>query len=163
VDTASPPLDPASKVLSAPDFTYDRTGLPRYPQGVQRVASALSYPDPNDSDIYGTSAAIVTDDSFDTVVGWYQSHLPAGWRSQNIGDLARLAQQLSPQNLTKMLSGSSSGAEPPDPTTSAAGDRMQISIFTPPAGVQGKPGVMVVKKGDDPVMAMLKAQISASN
>lgn len=154
------------RVRMAHDFTYDMTGLPRYPDGVQEVVSSIAYKDPQDASQYHTSVAIVTGDSFDIVVAWYRGHLPRGWQDQTIGDLSQLAQQLTAQNLARTLT-SASGDESGDAATAANGTtqvssdpaaRMQIAVFSPPAGTQGQPGVMIAKKGDQPVRVMMKAR-----
>ena len=81
----APPETATGKVLTAADFSYDKTGLPRYAGAVQGVESALVYSDARDTAHYGTSAGIVTGDSFDTVVAWYKAQLPQGWQSEEIG------------------------------------------------------------------------------
>lgn len=70
------PQPPPGTVVVAKDFSYDSTGLPRYSSGVQSVASGLS----TDTLQHRKSslAAIVTNDSFDSVVTWYKSQVPAG-------------------------------------------------------------------------------------
>jgi hypothetical protein len=81
---------PTGKVLSAPDFTYDRTALPRYPNTLQ-VQSALTYPQPDNSQLWNNSVGITTADSFDTVVAWYRTQLPAGWQAEVMGDMQQQA------------------------------------------------------------------------
>ncbi len=75
------PHDTAKKVLSAHDFTYDRTGLPRYPDATQAVSSALSYDVPDKVDAYSSACGIVTGSSFDDVVAWYRNELRAAGRT----------------------------------------------------------------------------------
>jgi hypothetical protein len=157
---------PLRKSLSAHDFTYDKTGLPRYPDAVKAVVSSITYPDATRTDAYNTGAGIVTGSSFDTVVAWYQKNLPAGWQSSTVGDFGQLganAKQLSPENIMKMLGAAANGSAPtalaPAPPTAAA-DRIAISIFKPPAGSKNEQGVMIVQKGDHPVEALMKAKIT---
>jgi hypothetical protein len=164
-DGDDPPTeDPMVKSFTSRDFTYDKTGLPRYPDAVKAVASTVTYEPAGQTDIYSTGAAIVTDSSFDTVVAWYQKNLPGGWQSSTVGDFGQLgatAKQLSPENMLKMLSaGAQNGAAAdsftPAPPTAAA-DRIRISIFKPPAGAKNAPAIMIVQKGDRPVEALLQA------
>lgn len=142
--------DPANKSMMAPDFTYDKTGLPRYPNSVQKVASAQAF-DRGDSGAFGSSVAIATGDDFDKVVAWYQSQMPSGWKSQTIGDFAGMAAKFR-----ALLPGSSDTPPKPDLT---GGDKIQLSIFTPPAGATGNPGIMITKKGDQPVLVLMKAHL----
>jgi len=137
--------------MAAPDFSYDKTGLPRYSNLVQKVASAQVF-DKGDSGPFGSSVEIVTGDDFDKVVAWYQSQMPSGWKSQTVGDFGGMAAKFR-----ALMPSSSDSPPPPDP---AGGDRVQLSIFTPPAGAQGSPGVMIAKKGDQPVMVLMKAHIA---
>lgn len=156
----SPPM----KSFTAHDFTYDKTGLPHYPDAVTGVVSSITYDVPNRTDTYRTGAGIVTTSSFDTVVAWYQKNLPGGWQSSTVGDFGRLgaqAKQLSPENIMKMLTSAQSGASSsltPMPAT-AAEERIQISIFKPPAGSTPDHQIMIVQKGNHPVEALLQAQI----
>jgi hypothetical protein len=148
----------------AHDFTYDKTGLPRYPDAVTAVVSSITYDPPNRTDAYRTGVGIVTTSSFDTVVTWYQKNLPGGWQSSTVGDFGRLgaqAKQLSPDNIMKMLTGAQGGTNPsftPVPAT-APEDRIQISIFKPPAGSRNDPAIMIVQKGSHPVEALMHAQV----
>ena len=106
---------PPVKSFAAHDFTYDKTGLPRYPDAVSAVVSSMTYDTPDQTGPYKTGAGIVTTSSFDTVVAWYQKNLPGGWQSTTVGDFARMgaqAAQLSPQNLMKMLTGAQNGGNP---------------------------------------------------
>ncbi|HEX3913349.1 MAG TPA: zinc ribbon domain-containing protein [Steroidobacteraceae bacterium] len=154
------------KVLSAHDFTYDKTGLPRYPDANKAVFSALSYDMPGRTDTYGSGSGIVTGSSFDDVVAWYRKNLPPGWSSSTIGDLNRLgavAQALSPDKIMQMLSAPSDAAPAKsagDIPATAAADRTQLSMFSPPAGTKGDLGVMIVQRGDKPVTIMMKSHIS---
>jgi hypothetical protein len=143
--------DPANKSMMAPDFTYDKTGLPRYPNSVQKVASAQAF-DKGGSGAFGSSVAIATGDDFDKVVAWYQSRMPWGWKSQTVGDFAGMAAKFR-----ALVPGSSDTPPEPDP---AGGDKIQLSIFIPPAGATGNPGIMITKKGDQPVLVLMKAHLA---
>ena len=97
--------DPRIVRRVAHDFSLDATGIPRYPNGVSKVLSGVATrPDiPIDT---GTAAGIETDDSFDAVVAWYRKNLSPGWRElviPNVGDLATLANKLTPEKIMKML------------------------------------------------------------
>lgn len=151
---------PDRNTLAAPDFRYDKTGLPRYPNEVSSVASAYTYGTGGQQDVKGSSVAIVTGSSFDTAVQWYVKNLPTGWHAQTVGDLGALAQKLSVENLAKMLG---LGAQGGDQTTAAsappAGPQMKVSVFTPPQGAANEPGVMIVQKDQEPVKIFLKVNM----
>ncbi len=156
---------PQGKSYSARDFSYDKTNLPRYPDAVTAVVSSISYGPDGRTDRFSTGAGILTSNSFDTVVGWYRAHLPAGWHELTIGDMGRMSRQLSPENLGKLLGQATGGTEssgaPADrDAASAAADRLRISLFEPPAGSPNKTGVMIVQHGDQPVEALLQAKIA---
>jgi hypothetical protein len=161
-----PTEDPLVKSFTSHDFTYDKTGLPRYPDAVKAVVSTVTYEPADQTDSYSSGAAIVTASTFDTVVDWYQKNLPGGWQSNTVGDFAQLgaqAKQLSPENILKMLgAGAQNGAAPnsftPAPATAAA-DRIRISIFKPPPGTKNAPGIMIVQKGGSPVEALMQAHV----
>lgn len=154
------------KVLSAPDFTYDKTGLPRYLDQNKAVFSALSYDVPGRTDTYGSGSGIVTNSAFDDVVAWYRKSLPAGWSNSSIGDLNRLgavAQALSPDKIMQMMSASSDAAPAKsvgDIPATATADRTRLAMFSPPAGTKRDLGVMIVQRGDRPVVVMMKSHIS---
>jgi hypothetical protein len=162
----APPADVAGKVLSAPDFTYDRTGLPRYAGAVQAVQSALVYSKASDTSDYGSSAGIVTGDSFDTVVAWYKAQLPPGWQSESIADLNQVQQQFSVENIGKMLSaaGAAAAAGAPAPTPAAGAQasdpaaREAVALFKAPPGTAGKPGILIAQHGEQPVTVLLSAR-----
>jgi hypothetical protein len=156
--------DTSVKVLSAPDFRYDKTGLPRYPDA-NTVSSAMSYDVEGRTDQYHSSSGILTTSSFDDAVSWYRKNLPPGWSSSTINDLNRLgavARQLSPDKIMQMMAAQSDttaakfAAETP---ATAATDRTRLSLFAPPAGTKGELGVMIVQKGDQPVEIMMKTHV----
>jgi hypothetical protein len=163
VDTPLTSAQQASgKVLTAHDFRYDKTNLPRYPDSVTAVASAISYPPGDRTDIYGTSSGIVTSSSFDTVVDWYGKNLPPGWHATTIRDLGSLAKQLSPEYILKMFGSQADGsAAQPGSAASAAAppEKLKISIFRPPAGSRADTGVMIIQKGDQPVQAFMQTNV----
>jgi len=158
--------DASVKVLTAHDFTYDKTGLPRYLDANQAVFSALSYTVPGRTDTYGSSSGIVTGSAFDDVVGWYRKSLPSGWSASTISDLNKLgavAQALSPDKFMQMLSAPNDAAPAKsvaDIPATAAADRMRLSLFSPPPGTKGDLGVMVVQHGDKPVTVLMKTHIA---
>ena len=147
-----------SKTLAAQDFRYDKTGLPRYPDAVSGVVSALTYGPGGQQDVKGSSVAIATHSSFDTAVQWYVKNLPAGWHAQTVGDLNALAQQMSVENLGKIL-GVGAGSADPKASAPPAGPQMKVSIFTPPKGAANEPGVMIVQKDQEPVKIFLKVNM----
>jgi len=149
-----------NNTLTARDFRYDKTGLPRYPDAVSAVVSAYTFGPGGQQDVKGSSVAIVTGSSFDAAVDWYLKNLPAGWHAQTVGDFSALAQRLSAENLGKMLG---AGAGVADGTASApalpAGPQIKVSIFTPPKGSANDPGVMIVQKDQELVKILLKANM----
>ncbi len=144
--------DPTAKLHTSRDFTYDRTGLPRYDASVQGVTSALTeYSDrPN---ALASSCAIVTTSSFQSVVEWYRTHLPPGWRNQTIGDLQALANALSTQAIINTLSGAPKSPDAPAPPQTP---RMQVSMYFPPAGTPGDLGIMIVQQEGKAVTVLMK-------
>jgi predicted nucleic acid-binding Zn ribbon protein len=154
------------KVLSAADFRYDKTGLPRYPDANTSISSAMSYDVPGSTDKYHSSSGILTTSPFDDVVSWYRKSLPPGWSNSTISDLNRLgavAQALSPDKIMQMVAAPNDA--PPaksvgDIPATAAADRMRLSMFKPPAGTKGDLGVLVVQHGDQPVEILMKAHVS---
>ena len=158
-DEPDPQTD-GNNTLAAPDFRDDKTGLPRYPDAVSGVVSAYTYGPGGQQDVKGSSVVIVTGSSFDTAVAWYVKNLPAGWRAQTVGDFNALAQQLSVENLGKML-GMGAGAEdhPASAPAPPAGPQIKVSIFTPPKGTANDPGVMIVQKGQESVKIFMKVNL----
>jgi hypothetical protein len=155
--------DDSVKVLSAHDFTYDKTGLPRYLDANKDVFSAMSYDVPGRTDTFGSAGGIVTGSGFDDVVNWYGKNLPAGWSGSTIGDLNQLgavAHALSPDKIMQMLAAPNAPAKTvEDIPATAAADRMRIAMFSPPVGTKGGLGVMVVQHGERPVIIMMKKHI----
>lgn len=154
------------KVLSANDFTYDKTGLPRYLDANRAVFSAMSYDLPDRTDSYGSGSGIVTGSAFEDVVAWYRKSLPPGWSNSTIGDLSRLgavAQAMSPDKIMQMLSAprdATPAKSVGDLPATATADRTRLSMFSPPAGTKGDLGVMIVQRGDQPVTIMMKSHTS---
>jgi hypothetical protein len=153
------PPDPRIISRIAHDFSLDGTGLPRYPNGVTRVVSALATrPDvPADS---GTGCGILTSDSFETVVGWYHTHMPAGWHELSLGNMEHKAKQLSPQKILKMLTPARGSDTVPAPDTGAAGGGTSVAIWTAPGnGTQGKSSVMVASVPGLPTHIMMTRSV----
>jgi hypothetical protein len=148
------------KVLSAPDFRYDKTGLPRCPDANKAGLSAMSYGQDGRTDTYNSSSGIITTSAFGEVVNRYRKNLPPGWSDSTVSDLNRLgavAQQLSPDKVMQMLSAAPAKAVAETPSTAAA-ERMRLSMFAAPAGTQGDLGVMLVQRGDKPVEIFMKTR-----
>jgi hypothetical protein len=154
------------KVLSAPDFRYDKTGLPRYPDANTSVSSAMSYDVEGKTDTYRSSSGILTSSPFDEVVSWYRKSLPAGWSNSTVSDLNRLgalAQALSPDKIMqRAVAPNNAGSvnSVGDIAATSAAERMRLSMFAPPAGTKGDPGVLIVQRGDTPVEIMMKTRVS---
>ena len=143
--------DRDSRTVSARDFRYDRTGLPRYPTAVQGVASALTTRPQAPTD-YRTTAVIVTASSFGDVVSWYQAQLPSGWTNQSTGDFARLANALSADSFKAMLSG-----KPAPAPAAPAAPRVALAMFSPPPGTPDERAIMIVQRDGKPVTVLMKA------
>jgi hypothetical protein len=155
--------DTSAKVLIARDFSYDKTGLPRYPEANTAVSSALSYAVPGRTDTYGSACGILTTSSFEDVVGWYRKNLPAGWSDSTMGDMDQLRKQLTPDKIMQMITAPNDAASAKsagDVPATAESDRQRLSLFSPPTGTKGDVGVMIVQKGDNPVTVLMKAHIS---
>jgi len=145
-----PPGPPPANLLSAHDFTYDSTGLPRYASGVTQVASGLSTDTVQHKK--STIAAIVTTDSFDKTVDWYKSQVPAGWHNAVIGDMDAMAKALSPDAIKNMISGAMSGG-PVDTaavTAAANGRKTGVAVFNPPDQSKDRRSIMIVTKPNQP-------------
>ena len=83
LDLPALPHASGDRVVGAKDYRYDRTGLPRYPSAVDRVASSMVLPPGTAiSDQRANAAATLTRDAPETVTAWYRAHLPAGWVEQ---------------------------------------------------------------------------------
>jgi hypothetical protein len=147
------PDPPPSQVLTASDFRYDKTGLPRYSQSVSTAGSTLT-PLPGTGGGYHSTCAIVTTSSFQDVVEWYKTQLPGGWHSQSVGDLNALAQHVSIENIVKTLTaatasnGSAASTVSPVPQNDTA---LSVAMFSPPAGAAGEPMIMVRQKAGQAV------------
>jgi len=153
------PPDPRIISRVAHDFSLDGTGLPRYPNAVTRVVSSLAtrVDVPADS---GTGCGILTGDSFETVVAWYHSHMPAGWHELSLGNMEQKAKQLSPQNMLKMLIPASGSDTVAAPDTSAAVGGTSVAIWTAPGnGTQGKSSVMVASVPGMPTHIMMTRSV----
>jgi hypothetical protein len=146
--------------LAADDFRYDKTGLPRYPQSVRKIASTLSREAPPGHG-YHSTCAIVSSSSFQDVVDWYKANLPTGWSEQTVGDLNSLAQQVSLANITAALTAAAHAGSPTG--TAAAGndnaaaagppeDALSVAMFSPPPGMSGDPIIMIRQKAGQPVV-----------
>jgi hypothetical protein len=146
--------DSHRNTVTAKDFRYDRTGLPRYPDNVAQVMSSLttSSDDPN---AIGSSCGIVTTSSFDTVAKWYAAHLPPGWKMQRTDDFAGLANKSSAA-LLQMLNGRSNAEAPA--TSNPPAPAIGIAMFNPPPGTPGNLGIMVTSQNGK-VIAMMKKSV----
>ncbi|MGH7633453.1 MAG: hypothetical protein ACRENC_06965 [Gemmatimonadaceae bacterium] len=150
-------------VLTAADFSYDSTGLPRYSSGVQSVASGISTDSVKHTK--ATLAAIVTNDPFDSVVTWYKSQLPAGWKSSSMGNMEATAKALSPDAIMGMITGASSG-KGIDTTALKAGqssnDGTSIAIMSPPNQTADTRSIMIVRRQGEPTKVMMSKKLPQS-
>ena len=167
MNAPQPDLTTRSKSSVAYDFTYDKTGLPRYPDNVREVASSISYlldsKTGERSGPLGTGAGIVTSSSFDEVVDWYRKNLPGGWQSSSIGDFAQLAQPIQGPggDLMKLLKGEMPGAAPSNGNANPAAPKVRVALFKAPVGRAGSPDstIMIIQKEDKPVSIYLQSQV----
>jgi len=147
--------------VTAPNFTYDLTGLPRY-SNVTRSMSGLSTRKDIPADT-GTVAAMLTPDSFDSVASWYHAHAPSGWHETKMGNMEQVTAQLSPQNLAKMLSAAMNGGPASDSTAapSQAVPGHSVAIWTAPDNDAHRyRGIMVVTTPGEPTRVVLKRSVS---
>jgi hypothetical protein len=154
-----PPGPPPANLLSAHDFTYDSTGLPRYANGVTQVASGLSTDTVQHKK--STIAAIVTSDSFDKTVDWYKGQVPAGWHNSVIGDLDAMGKALSPDAIKNMISGAMSGG-PVDTaavTAAANGRKNSVAIFNPPNQTTDSRSIMIVTGPGKPTEILMTKKL----
>jgi len=73
--------------VTASDFRYDKSALPRYPNGVTAVESGTALPAGAQQDPNTSISAFLTTDDPQTVAAWYQAHLPQDWKEVNLGAL----------------------------------------------------------------------------
>jgi hypothetical protein len=151
-DAKDRPDTPPNQVLTASDFRYDKTGLPRYPQSVSTIGSTLTH-DRGPTGGYHSTCAIVTSSNFQEVVDWYKAQLPAGWHAQTVGDLTALAQQVSIGNIMKTLTGPTptAGTPPSNESPAHTDNPLSVAMFSPPSGTTGEPGIMIKQKAGQSV------------
>jgi hypothetical protein len=154
-------IGPTMDTVTAPNFKYDLTGLPRY-SNVTRSMSGLSTRKDIPADT-GTVVAMLTPDSFDSVASWYHTHVPSGWRETKMDNMEQMAAQASPQNIAKMLSAYVNGAPAGDssaaPADSAPGH--SVAIWTAPDNdTHHYRGIMVVTATGEPTRVVMKRSVS---
>ena len=158
-DTATPQPPPGT-VLTAKDFSYDSTGLPRYASGVQAVVSAVATDTIRHKK--STLVAIVTNDSFDSVVTWYKGHDPAGWHAQSMGDIDAVAKAMSPQAIMGMITGAVNGSTVDtaaiEAATQSSGDN-SVAIFNPPNQAADSRSIMIVKRKGHPTEIIMSKKL----
>lgn len=156
---SGPAGPPPATLKMAHDFSLDSTGLPRYSSGVTQVASGISTDTVRHKK--STTAAIVTNDSFDNVVDWYKGQVPAGWHNSVVGDMDAMAKALSPSAIQNMISGAMSGG-PVDTasiTAAAAGRKTGVAIFSPPNQTADPRSIMVMTKPGQPVQIVMSKKL----
>jgi hypothetical protein len=154
-------MGPTIDTVTAPNFKYDLTGLPRY-SNVTRSMSGLSTRKDIPADT-GTVAAMLTPDSFDSVASWYHEHAPPGWHETKMGNMEQMAAQLSPQNIAKMLSGYVNGTSASDSgaTPKEAPPGHSVAIWTAPDNdAHHYRGIMVVTTPGEPTRIVVKRSVS---
>jgi hypothetical protein len=159
--SANEQVGPTMDTVTAPNFTYDLTGLPRY-SNVTRSMSGLSTRKDIPADT-STVVAMLTASSFDSVTSWYHTHVPSGWHETKMGNMEQMAAQLSPQNIAKMLSAYVNGASASDssaaPADSAPGH--SIAIWTAPDNdAHHYRGIMVATAPGEPTRVVMKRSVS---
>ena len=147
-------------VLTANDFSYDSTGLPRYAGSVTHVASGVATETIRHTK--STLTVIDTNDSFDSVVTWYKGQVPAGWHAESMGDMNAVAKAMSPNAIMGMLSGATSGKPVDTAAMSAAikgsGDH-SVAIFNPPNQTADPRSIMIVKDKGKPTQVMMSKKL----
>jgi hypothetical protein len=147
----------------AHDFTYDVTGLPRYPNAVSKVASARTTKSDAPADT-GSTCVLLTTDSFDQVVAWYHGQLPRTWKQAVIPNFDALGKGLSVSNIAKMLTALRPGSTPSMSsvldTTGNSSDHVSVAVWDPPSSESGgTKGVMVVTRTGKPTEIILKRRV----
>ena len=96
-DMKLPPGQPGSRMLAARDFRYDRSNLPHYAGGVDKIASAMAIPPGGTvADGNTTVAEIVTNDAPEAVAAWYRAQLPQDqWQMQAAPSAAEVDQNIA--------------------------------------------------------------------
>jgi len=96
-DMKLPPGQPGSRMLAARDFRYDRSNLPHYAGGVDKIASAMAIPPGGTvADGNTTVAEIVTNDAPEAVAAWYRTQLPQDkWQMQAAPSAAEVDQNIA--------------------------------------------------------------------
>jgi hypothetical protein len=159
--SASEQVGPTMDTVTAPNFKYDLTGLPRYSNVTHSMSGMSTRKDvPADT---GTVAAMLTTDSFDSVSAWYHAHVPTGWRESKLGNMEQMAAQVSPQNIAKMLSAYVNGAPASDstaaPTPAAPGH--SVAIWTAPDNdAHHYRGIMVATAPGEPTRVVMKRSVT---
>jgi hypothetical protein len=77
--------------------------------------------------------------------------------------LGAVAQQLSPDKIMQMFADPNGGTPEKsagDIPATATADRIRLSMFSPPAGTKGDPGVMIVQRDGKPVTILMKTHTS---
>ncbi len=162
------PDAPGDRVVGARDLSYDRSGLPRYPNE-DRVASAIVVPPGGGvSDSNSTVATILTRDDPDRVAAWYRAHLPANWTAMALPsaeETDKAAKQAStsasPDSpLAGMLKALSGGQQQQALPGVAKARAAHLTLFLPPDGTKDTRSVMVLidkKTGETAVVLSKKA------
>jgi hypothetical protein len=154
---------PGATTVMAHDFTYDVTGLPRYPNAVSKVASARATKSQAPADT-GSTCVLLTTDSFGQVVAWYHGQLPTTWKQAVIPNFDALGKGLSVSNIAKMLAALRPGSTPSMSTvldtTGNSRDHISVAVWEPPSSEGGgSKGVMVVTKTGKPTEIILKRRV----
>jgi hypothetical protein len=152
---SAPPDPPGSSFVSAKDFTYDSTGLPRYASGVTGIASGLSTDTLRHQRT--STAAIITSDSFDKTVDWYKSQVPAGWHASVVGDMEGMSKALSPSAIQNMITGALNGGPVDTASITAAqnGHNTGVAIFNPPNQTTDPRSIMIATKPGQPTQIVM--------
>ena len=159
--SATEEIGPTIDTVTAPNFTYDLTGLPRYAHATRSMSGLSTRKDvPADT---GTVAAMLTPDSFDSVAAWYHTHVPPGWHETKMGSMEQMAAQVSPQNIAKMLSAYVNGAPASDsaaaPADSTPGH--SVAIWTAPDNdAHHYRGIMVATAPGELTRVVMKRSVS---
>jgi hypothetical protein len=159
--SANEQIGPTIDTVTAPNFKYDLTGLPRYSNATRSMSGLSTRKDiPADT---GTVAAMLTPDSFDSVTAWYHTHVPPGWRETKMGNMEQMAARVSPQNIAKMLSAYVNGAPASDSSAAPADSTPghSVAIWTASDNdAHHYRGIMVVTTPGEATRVVMKRSVS---
>ena len=117
---------------------------------------------PGEAHRFDSAVAISTSDGFDAAVAWYRSHRPRRGPSRRSGTWISWRSNCR-RSRSCRPSSSCRAAAPPTPAlpATAAADRRQVAIFSPPDSANNHRGVMIVQQGSKPTTILLKRKVGS--